>query len=84
MSGTKLCFVGKCHELHTQYKKAHLGTALKSNPFSVKSNLSSVRSKHWCYTTVVACQYIKGAYRKERERLFTRACTDSTRGNGLN
>uniref|UniRef100_A0A8B9N4G4 Uncharacterized protein n=1 Tax=Accipiter nisus TaxID=211598 RepID=A0A8B9N4G4_9AVES len=48
MSGTKLCFVGKCHELHTQYKRAHLGTALKSNPFSVKSNLSSVRSKHCC------------------------------------
>jgi len=29
-----------------------------------------------------ACQYLKGAYRKDGEGLFTRVCSDSTRGNG--
>jgi len=29
-----------------------------------------------------AFQYLKGAYRKDGEGLFTRACTDRTRGNG--
>jgi len=30
----------------------------------------------------VSFQYIKGACKKERERLFTKACSDRTRGNG--
>ncbi|GAB0177410.1 hypothetical protein GRJ2_000206200 [Grus japonensis] len=30
-----------------------------------------------------AFQYLKGAYRKDGEGLFTRACSDRTRGNGL-
>jgi len=29
-----------------------------------------------------AFQYLKGAYRKDGERLCTRVCSDRTRGNG--
>ncbi|GAB0187120.1 hypothetical protein GRJ2_001177300 [Grus japonensis] len=32
---------------------------------------------------IVAFQYLKGAYKKDGERLFTRACSDRTRGNGF-
>jgi len=32
---------------------------------------------------IAALQYLKGAYRKAREGLFTRACRDRTRGNGF-
>ena len=32
---------------------------------------------------VAAFQYLKGAYKKAREGLFTRACCDRTRGNGF-
>jgi len=31
---------------------------------------------------LAAFQYLKGAYRKDGEGLFTRVCSDSTRGNG--
>jgi len=31
---------------------------------------------------IAACQYLKGAYRKDREGFFTRVCSDRTRGNG--
>jgi len=31
---------------------------------------------------ISAFQYLKGAYRKDGERLFTRLCSDRTRGNG--
>ncbi|KFP98549.1 hypothetical protein N330_12840, partial [Leptosomus discolor] len=31
---------------------------------------------------IVAFQYLKGAYKKAGEGLFTRACSDKTRGNG--
>jgi len=31
----------------------------------------------------VAFQYLKGAYKQERERLFTRVDSDRTRGNGF-
>jgi len=30
-----------------------------------------------------AFQYLKGGYKKAGERLFTRACSDRTRGNGF-
>jgi len=30
-----------------------------------------------------ACQYLKGTYKKAGEGLFTRACSDRTRGNGF-
>ncbi|KFQ06668.1 hypothetical protein N329_12244, partial [Haliaeetus albicilla] len=32
---------------------------------------------------ITAFQYIKGAYKKAGEELFTRACSDRTRGNGF-
>jgi len=32
---------------------------------------------------IVAFQYLKGAYKKAGEGLLTRACDDSTRGNGF-
>ncbi|GAB0203918.1 hypothetical protein GRJ2_002857400 [Grus japonensis] len=32
---------------------------------------------------IAAFQYLKGAYRKAGEGLFTRACSDRTRGNGF-
>jgi len=31
----------------------------------------------------VAFQYLKGAYRKDGHRLFSRACCKRTRGNGF-
>jgi len=31
---------------------------------------------------IAACQYLKGAYRKDGEGLFTRVCSDRTKGNG--
>jgi len=31
-----------------------------------------------------AFQYLNGAYRKDGEGLFTRMCSDRTRGNGCN
>jgi len=31
---------------------------------------------------IAAFQYLKGAYRKDGERLFTRVCSDRTRRNG--
>ena len=31
----------------------------------------------------MAFQYLKGAYRKEGEELFTRPCSDRIRGNGF-
>jgi len=30
---------------------------------------------------IAACQYLKGSYRKEGHRLFSRVCGDRTRGN---
>ena len=32
---------------------------------------------------IVAFQYLKGSYRKEGDRHFSRACGDRTRGNGF-
>ena len=32
---------------------------------------------------IAAFQYVKGAYKKATEGLFTRACSDRTRGNGF-
>jgi len=30
-----------------------------------------------------AFQYLKGAYKKDRDKLFSRVCCDRTRGNGF-
>ena len=32
---------------------------------------------------MAACQYLKGSYRKEGDRLFGGVCVDKTRGNGF-
>ncbi|PKU39076.1 hypothetical protein llap_10621 [Limosa lapponica baueri] len=32
---------------------------------------------------IAAFQYLRGAYRKDGEILFTKACSDRTRGNGF-
>ena len=32
---------------------------------------------------IAAFQYLKGAYKKDRDRLFSRACCSRTRGNGF-
>ena len=32
---------------------------------------------------LAAFQYLKGAYKKDREGFFTRACSDRPRGNGF-
>ena len=32
---------------------------------------------------IAAFQYIKGSYRKEEDRVFSRICCDITRGNGF-
>ncbi|KFQ72463.1 hypothetical protein N335_08149, partial [Phaethon lepturus] len=32
---------------------------------------------------IAACQYLKGASKKDGDRLFSRACSDRTRGNGF-
>ena len=32
---------------------------------------------------IAAFQYLKGAYKKDGDRLFSRACSDRTRGNGF-
>ena len=32
---------------------------------------------------IAAFQYLKGSYRKEGDRLFSRVCCDRTRGNGF-
>ena len=29
------------------------------------------------------CQYLQGAYKKDRDKLFSRACCDKTRGDGF-
>ncbi|GAB0204051.1 hypothetical protein GRJ2_002870700 [Grus japonensis] len=40
--------------------------------------------KRWLQGGLIAAfQYLKGAYRKDGEGLFTRACSDRTRGNAL-
>lgn len=40
------------------------------------------KSRFWG-NVIAPPQYVKGAYRKDRERLFTEACSDRTRGNAF-
>ena len=44
--------------------------------------LFSVEKRRLQGNLIGAFQYIKEAYKKDRERLFTKACSDRTRGNG--
>ena len=46
--------------------------------------LFSLEKRRLLGDLITAFQYLKGTYGKDGEGLFTRACTDRTRGNGLN
>jgi len=46
-------------------------------------DLISLEKRRLRRDLIVAFQYLKGAYEKDGERLFSRACCDRTRGNGL-
>ncbi|PKU43185.1 hypothetical protein llap_6521 [Limosa lapponica baueri] len=48
-----------------------------------KSGLFSLENRRLQGNLVAAFQYLKGAYRRDGEGLFTRECSDRTRGNGL-
>ncbi|KAK4824972.1 hypothetical protein QYF61_022498 [Mycteria americana] len=45
--------------------------------------LFSLEKKRFQGDLIAAFQYMKGAYKKNRERLFTKACSDRTRDNGF-
>jgi len=45
--------------------------------------LFSVEKRRLQADLTAAFQYLKGAYKKAEEGLFTRACRDRTRGNGF-
>jgi len=46
-----------------------------------KMGLFSLEERRLQQDLIAAFQYIKGAYKKHEERLFTRACSDRTRDN---
>ena len=43
--------------------------------------LFSLEERRCWEDLIAAFQYLKGSYRKEGDRLFSRACCDRTRGN---
>jgi len=46
-------------------------------------SLFSLEKRRLWGNLVAAFQYIKGAYRKEGENIFSKACCDRTRSNGF-
>jgi len=46
--------------------------------------LFSLESRQLQGDLIVAFQYLQGAYKKDGDRLFSRACYDRTGGNGFN
>jgi len=45
--------------------------------------LSSLEKRRLCRDLIAAFQYLKGAYEKGRDRLFTRACCKKTKCSGF-
>jgi len=48
-----------------------------------ESRLISLEKRRLQEDLIAAFQYLKEAYRKDGEGLFTRTCSDRTRGNGF-
>ena len=60
----------------------------RMEPLSYEDRLSelglfSLEERRLQGDLTVAFQYLKGSYRKEGDRLFSRVCADRTRGNGF-
>jgi len=48
-----------------------------------ESGLFSLQKRRLWGDLIAAFQYIKGAYKKDGNKLFGKACCDKTRGNGF-
>ena len=75
-------------------RKASISCSRSLPPIGCVIYYSSIRKvwETWCCSAwrrrlrgdiIVAFQYLKGAYRKDGHRLFSRACCKRTRGNGF-